>query len=224
MSKILRDSHKYILNKLPDTIRKEFVFSGGTALAEYYFQHRLSDDLDFFGLTTETKAPVEDIYYALNLIGKTAHEHVYSREIFITDSCGEKIKIDFCPLHFKRLNPPKYENAAYLVDSIEDLAANKILAICGRTEPKDFIDIYFFHKFAGYDIQTLVALAEKKHHQAYKYLLRLDRVETINFDKNIYKIIVDFSEADLKDYFRIQNKLIKPASIFSLYDKNKWTE
>ena len=27
---------------------KNFYLSGGTALAEYYFQHRLSDDLDFF--------------------------------------------------------------------------------------------------------------------------------------------------------------------------------
>ena len=119
-------------------------------------------------------------------------------------------------MNFKRLNPPNHENSGYLVDSIEDLAANKILAICGRTEPKDFLDIYFFHRITGYDMQTMIALAEKKHHQAYKYLLRLDRVETINFDKNIYKIIVDFSEADLKDYFRQQNKLIKPASIFLL--------
>jgi len=116
------------------------------------------------------------------------------------------------------LHSPTYGKAGYLVDSIEDLAANKVLAICGRTEPKDFIDIYFFHNFAGYDMQTMIGLAEKKHHQAYKYLVRLDRVEAINFDKNVYKIIVAFSEADLKDYFRQQSKLIKPASIFSLYD------
>ncbi len=29
-------------------VKRQFYLSGGTALAEYYLHHRLSDDLDFF--------------------------------------------------------------------------------------------------------------------------------------------------------------------------------
>lgn len=218
MSKILRRSHLNILNNLPDFVRREYVFSGGTALAEYYFQHRLSDDLDFFCLQADCTISVDALFSSMQKIGPTQYEKTHGRVIFSTESCGEIIKSDFCPLYFKRLNPPVLGSRGYLVDSIEDIAANKLLALCGRNEPKDFIDVYFFYKIAGYNVPTMIALAERKALQAYKYLINLDRAEKIVFDRHVYKMIAEFDETELKDYFRQQNQLIKQSSVVLLDD------
>jgi predicted nucleotidyltransferase component of viral defense system len=46
---ILTKGQKNILKGLPLSLKNNFVFSGGTALAAFYLEHRLSEDLDFFG-------------------------------------------------------------------------------------------------------------------------------------------------------------------------------
>jgi hypothetical protein len=47
------------------------------------------------------------------------------------------------------------------VDSIENIGANKLTAILGRTEAKDFVDLVFILD-AGYDFDDLMAKARKK--------------------------------------------------------------
>jgi hypothetical protein len=48
-----------------------------------------------------------------------------------------------------------------IVDSIENIGANKLTAILGRTEPKDFVDLYFILQ-AGYDFDDLLVKAQEK--------------------------------------------------------------
>jgi hypothetical protein len=48
-----------------------------------------------------------------------------------------------------------------IIDSLENIAANKIAAILGRTEPKDFVDLAFILQ-AGYDFDVLLAKAKQK--------------------------------------------------------------
>ncbi|MGQ9489466.1 MAG: nucleotidyl transferase AbiEii/AbiGii toxin family protein [Anaerolineae bacterium] len=48
-----------------------------------------------------------------------------------------------------------------VVDSIENIGANKLTAILSRTEPKDFVDLYFILK-AGYDFDDLFVKAQAK--------------------------------------------------------------
>ena len=47
---ILTERQRQLLNLLSQEsyIQQNFYLSGGTALAEYYLHHRLSEDLDFF--------------------------------------------------------------------------------------------------------------------------------------------------------------------------------
>jgi hypothetical protein len=47
------------------------------------------------------------------------------------------------------------------VDSILNIGANKITAILGRTEAKDFVDLHFILA-GGYDFDTLFDLAKEK--------------------------------------------------------------
>ncbi len=48
-----------------------------------------------------------------------------------------------------------------IVDSVENIGANKLTAILGRTEPKDFVDLYFILR-AGYDFDDLLEKAKTK--------------------------------------------------------------
>ena len=48
-----------------------------------------------------------------------------------------------------------------VVDSIENIGANKLTAILGRTEAKDFVDLYFILQ-AGYEFEDLLAKAREK--------------------------------------------------------------
>jgi predicted nucleotidyltransferase component of viral defense system len=47
---ILTPNQKILLAEISryQPITKRFYLTGGTALSEFYFQHRLSEDLDFF--------------------------------------------------------------------------------------------------------------------------------------------------------------------------------
>ncbi|MBE2233185.1 MAG: nucleotidyl transferase AbiEii/AbiGii toxin family protein [Anaerolinea sp.] len=47
------------------------------------------------------------------------------------------------------------------MDSIDNIGANKLTAILGRTEPKDFVDLYFILR-AGYDFDDLLTKAQTK--------------------------------------------------------------
>jgi hypothetical protein len=44
---------------------------------------------------------------------------------------------------------------------MENIGANKVTAILGRTDSKDFVDLYFILK-AGYDFKKLFAMAQQK--------------------------------------------------------------
>jgi hypothetical protein len=48
------------------------------------------------------------------------------------------------------------------VDSLENIGSNKILAIFGRTDAKDFIDLYYLIRIAKLDFNKLYQLAGKK--------------------------------------------------------------
>jgi hypothetical protein len=48
-----------------------------------------------------------------------------------------------------------------VVDAMENIAVNKVLSVFGRTESKDFVDLYFLLQ-AGHDFRRLVALARQK--------------------------------------------------------------
>jgi hypothetical protein len=48
-----------------------------------------------------------------------------------------------------------------VVDSIENIGANKLTAILGRTEAKDYVDLYFILR-AGYPFEDLLAKAREK--------------------------------------------------------------
>ena len=79
---ILTPAQKILLARLgQSTLSEQFYFTGGTALAALYLQHRLSEDIDFF--TRET-VPVESVLgflRALPDVQKVEYERKFDRRL-----------------------------------------------------------------------------------------------------------------------------------------------
>ena len=130
MKKILRyqqDVLKALSGKVDD-----FYLAGGTALSLFYFQHRLSVDLDFFAsdfVYSDVKRMVTYLENALrkkitikgqNLRGKTAKIVVYD----VHFTANETLKIDFVEDTVNLLKEPKLVDGIRVL-SLEDIYLRK---------------------------------------------------------------------------------------------------
>jgi predicted nucleotidyltransferase component of viral defense system len=142
---------------------QDFYLTGGTALSAFYLHHRNSVDLDLFthdnyafqradDLTSQVGAKLNVDCQAVRLTSYFKHFQVGPKENPLT--------IHFSREYSAHLKPPNHFGEI-LVDSIEDIATNKICAALGRTEIKDLVDLYFLDK-AGYSIINYFDLAKQK--------------------------------------------------------------
>lgn len=140
-----------------------FYLSGGTALSAFYLKHRLSDDLDFF---IDTSVDHQSIHAFMEYMKKSmnargmSYEHVYDRNIyFLKFLKGKELKIEFTKYPFKHLGKV-IKRSGLQVDSLRDLAANKLMALLDRFDPKDFVDMYFL--LQQFSLSAIRHDAEKK--------------------------------------------------------------
>ncbi|MDO8676418.1 MAG: hypothetical protein Q7K16_02075 [Candidatus Azambacteria bacterium] len=75
------------------------------------------------------------------------YERLYDRSqyFFLVDQV--ELKVEFSRYPFKQLEDVKFVGGAR-VDSFRDVAANKLMALIDRFDPKDFVDMFFILKKA----------------------------------------------------------------------------
>lgn len=124
-----------------------FYLTRGTALSRGYYNHRYSDDLDYFvnyHADFQRIAEVQVMKLQQIFINtETDYKGEYFYRVFVGK---ERLKIEMVndvPSHIGTL-----VNHAVLgvIDSKENILANKLTAIVDRTLPKDIVDIYFLLK------------------------------------------------------------------------------
>ncbi len=143
---------------------QRFFLTGGTALAAFHLNHRISIDLDLFTLDDlalrETDVLIPQLATELRCRIGRARRTEHFRQFLLEPESGDPLQVDlvreFGPQYGQHT---KVDNI--VVDSIENIGANKLTAILGRTEPKDFVDLYFILQ-AGYDFDDLLAKARMK--------------------------------------------------------------
>lgn len=139
----------------------EIYLTGGTALARFYFQHRLSEDLDFFTQNAQLPYIANDLIARLQHRGLTvAVEQVSSWFVrfFVVDQ-EVHLKIDMVRdtlLTGELVRLPQ----GIFTNSLVDIGANKIAAFEDRAEVKDIIDLYYICQMV--DLPTLFAVADRK--------------------------------------------------------------
>lgn len=139
-----------------------FYLTGGTALSRGYYNHRYSDDLDYFVNYHPDFQRIAQIQVDRMLTLFNDTETDYKGEYFYRVFVGkERLKIEMVndvPSHIGRLvDHPVLD----MIDSKENILANKLTAIVDRTLPKDIVDIYFLLR-DGLSIKKALTDADSK--------------------------------------------------------------
>ncbi len=122
------------------TITDNFYLGGGTALAEYYLHHRLSEDLDFF---SEQAVEVEGITIFLKKISDNMgiknvnYQQSFNRNLFLLSLEKQEIKTEFTYYPFSRIQEGK-KIGSLKIDSLLDIAVNKVFTIYQKPRSRDF--------------------------------------------------------------------------------------
>ncbi len=198
--------------RLSNFLKNNFYFTGGTALSSVYLNHRISDDLDFF---SQERFDIQPVVNSINEWGekhnfKTTIEDKEVVKIFnLQFSDGEKLKVDFGYYPYKRLK--KGESIDYLeVDSLLDIAVNKLQTIRQRSEVKDFVDLYFLlQTFTLWDLMEGTRI--KFRMEIDPYLVAIDCLKVERFE-NLPVMLKPLSLDQIKKFYKdLAKKISKKA-------------
>jgi len=121
-----------------------FYLTGGTALGRFYLNHRFSEDLDFFVNADENFSTyIDKIKKEIaNQFNVDIQQSLFTNDFcrFFIEENGSFLKIEFVnDVEYRPDQPRKYKFG--IIDTPENILANKLTAITGRDEPKDVFDI-----------------------------------------------------------------------------------
>jgi hypothetical protein len=141
-----------------------FYLSGGGALA-LHFGHRRSLDLDLF-TRDETAfragcASLPAIAADLGARTEILTDAPAFRRVLLTSPEGETARLDLVVETAERVGPGPVDLDGLPVDPPEELLANKLCAILGRSEPRDLVDLFFLEKAGLRALDALPAARRK---------------------------------------------------------------
>ncbi|MEK7106836.1 MAG: nucleotidyl transferase AbiEii/AbiGii toxin family protein [Patescibacteria group bacterium] len=212
MTSILSDNQRKLLTLLSEEVRicQTFYLSGGTALAEFYLQHRLSEDLDFF---SEEEFEPEGVSAVLKKIQKAAgivrvrYEQSFNRNLFFLELERDEIKTEFTYFPFPRIEQKKKIGNLH-IDSLIDIATNKIFTIYQKPRSRDFIDLYCILKRESWTIADLVKKARIKfdyHIDPLQLGAQFLRAQEF---KDYPRMLISLDESAWQDFFLEEAKLL----------------
>lgn len=144
--------------------RQDFFLTGGTALAAFYLFHRRSEDIDLFTLDAKGMEGIQSIAMAVaGEINASLTPITVTPQFrrYLLQRGDESLIVDFVHEVAPQIVAEKPKFGDFVVDSLEDIAANKICTLLGRGEMKDFLDLYFLHQH-GVDIKQAIEWARRK--------------------------------------------------------------
>lgn len=128
---------------ISEVITKNFYFTGGTALSEFYLHHRISEDLDFFSEEELDELSLEKWVKEVSKKYKVEakSQRLRGELVYLFEFPDGVLKVDFAYFPFPPLGSfTKYKNLR--IADINDMAVNKVQAITTRLRGRDFVDLY----------------------------------------------------------------------------------
>ncbi len=203
--KILTPLQQDFLKAFSRTALKEsFYFTGGTALSAFYLQHRLSEDMDFFGeeegLVPRALPIIQEIAEQITSVLQVRRNFRSYLEFFLVRG-AEILRCDFAIDSPFRLGEKEFrpEYGIY-VDNVVDISCNKLSALYDRGEPKDFVDVFFIAREV-LPFEQLVEKTKEKHIGLDYYWLAvsLQKIEELQV---LPRMIKPINIAEMQSFFR----------------------
>jgi hypothetical protein len=147
-------------------IESDFFLTGGTALAVFFLGHRVSEDLELFTVQDPETAGIPDLVFWITRRwpGRSSAGR-RGPGFAAVDIQGVKVDLVSDPLSetMPRRRFTFETGRSLAVDSIANIASNKLAAIVSRVEAKDFVDLYFIRRaFPDLEWTDLLAAARRK--------------------------------------------------------------
>lgn len=204
---VLTEKQKQFLDSLSSEsyFCQHYYFTGGTPLSAFYLQHRFSEDIDLFSEEEEVhvqsvRAFLKKIEGSLGItkIDYRQFHSLHSFQLFF--SATDTLKIDFNYYPFPRIEKgPTYKNIP--VDSILDIAVNKVQTIATNPRARDFIDVYLIVKEKGYAFRELLNNARNKfdwHTDPLQLATRFFLAESV---KDFPRMIKQIDHQEWREFF-----------------------
>jgi hypothetical protein len=124
-------------------VEGRFYLTGGGALAGYHLRHRETHDLDLFTLEPLIEDGVRALRAAATAVGaswrEVRTEPEFRRVLLTTDA--ESVVVDLVVEHAEQVRRDKPLHGMVRVDPVEEIFANKLCTLLGRSEIRDLVDL-----------------------------------------------------------------------------------
>jgi len=191
-----------------------FYLTGGTALSDFYLHHRYSEDFDFFCESefsaVSVKTYIRKLREHIPEISGVEYRLVFELHTCLLTHPDGILKVDFNYYPFPRIERGK-KYGKLSIDSLLDIAVNKMQTIATKPRSRDFIDLYLIHKTQGWSMDYLVKKARIKFdwyvdplHLASRYLLAGQL-------KDYPRMLIDLQEKEWQEFFLAEAQKLKPA-------------
>lgn len=186
-------------------ITKQFYLTGGTALSEFYLQHRLSYDIDLFTEKQEvdqilTEAFLKKISQSLGVVEIKRSQMMGLVSYILVFDNGKELKIDFNYYPFPGIEKgASFKNLR--VDSVYDIAANKLHTIFMQPRSRDYLDLYLIMQKYNYPLDKLILAAKAKFDwHIDKITLASQFIKVTDFDESSL-MIIPFNKKAMDEFF-----------------------
>lgn len=191
-----------------------FVLSGGTALAAFYLHHRHSEDLDFF--SKDEFDPINIFPFLktfLKPLGfqKIEYQQSFNRNIFFYIKKDDVLKTEFTYFPFDPIQEPISMNGIK-VESLRDIAVNKVFTIYQKPRMRDFVDLYYIFQKEKWPLAALLKSAREKFDASIDPLQWGSQLLKVKTLKDLPRMIGRFDWNAMEEYFLEESK--KSGTIF----------
>lgn len=217
MAKILTTQQQLLLDLLSqqEVVTSNFYLSGGTALAEYYLQHRLSEDLDFFSLAEVSPMSVQIILKGVQDkagIIKIDFQQSFNRNLFFLHFKEQVVKTEFTYYPFTQIEEPRIINGIK-VDSLIDIAANKTFTIYQQPSSRHFIDLYLIIKTKEWEFKNLINKARAKFDSPIDPIQMGQQLLKVTELIDLPTMVIDLSDKEWQHFWLQQVRDLKEEAL-----------
>lgn len=215
-TKILTEKQLRFLELYSESLlTKSFYLSGGTALCGFYIPYRYSEDLDFF---SESEFDVQSILVWLKSVKNQLKydsfdiQTSFNRSLIFLEFASETLKTEFTYYPFPTKASQEYLNVT--IDSLEDIALNKLFTIYQNPRLRDFMDLFKIMQKKKFDFGQLRLDAKAKFDWDIEMIQLGGQLLKVTERKDTPVLVGEFDyeemEAFLKDIaVSLQNEVLK---------------